>query len=221
MLRVEFHCHTLFSKDSLTPPETLVQTCRRKNIDRVVVTDHNSIAGALQAQRIDPERIIIGEEIMTTQGEILAAFVQEEIPSGLDPREVIKLLRQQDAFISVSHPFDLLRNGHWELSDLLDILPLVDAIETFNSRCMQAKYNQEAQEFADEHQVPGTVGSDAHAPFELGRATLLLPDFKDANGLRTVIRSGRPQVTLSSPLVHLTSRYAVWRKNLRNENQAS
>jgi histidinol phosphatase-like PHP family hydrolase len=98
---------------------------------------------------------------------------------------------------------------------------MVDAIETFNSRCMQAKYNQEAQEFADEHQVPGTVGSDAHAPFELGRATLLLPDFKDANGLRTVIRSGQPQVTLSSPLVHLTSRYAVWRKNLRNENQAS
>jgi predicted metal-dependent phosphoesterase TrpH len=221
MLRVEFHCHTRFSKDGLTAPETLVQVCRKKNIDRVVVTDHNNIAGAVRARQIDPERVIIGEEIMTTRGEILAAFVQEEIPPGLDPEEVIKCLRQQDAFISVSHPFDQQRSGHWELSDLLDILPLVDAIETFNSRCMRNEYNEQAQNFAQENNIPGTVGSDAHAPFELGRATLLLPDFMDANGLRAVIESGQPQVRLSSPLVHLASRYADWRKKLLKRHPPS
>jgi predicted metal-dependent phosphoesterase TrpH len=215
MLRVEFHCHTIFSKDSLTSPEALVQTSQRRNIDRVVVTDHNSIAGALQAKSIDPERIIIGEEIMTSQGEILAAFVKEEIPPGLAPIEVINRLRQQEAFISVSHPFDRQREGHWEISNLLTILPLVDAIETFNSRCMQAKYNRAAQDFASQHQIPGAVGSDAHISWELGRATLILPDFTNANELRAVIRSGQPRVTLTSPLVHLTSRYAVWRKKLQ------
>lgn len=212
MVLVEFHCHTRFSKDSLTKPEALVDACRKKKIDRVVVTDHNSIEGALVSQRIDPERVIIGEEIMTTKGELLAAFVQEQIPSGLEPFDVIRELRSQGAFISVSHPFDQMRNGHWEEEDLLEIIPFVDAIETFNARCMQARFNVIAQEFALSHNLAGTAGSDAHTAFELGRALLSMPDFSDAAGLRAVIREGVPLVTLSSPWVHFTSRYATWVK---------
>ena len=83
MLKVEFHCHTLYSNDSLTTPQQLVDAARKKGLDRVVVTDHNTIAGGIEAQMIDPERIIVGEEIMTTRGELLAAFVREEIPAGL------------------------------------------------------------------------------------------------------------------------------------------
>jgi predicted metal-dependent phosphoesterase TrpH len=212
MLRVEFHCHTIFSKDSLTKPETLVEVCRKKGIDRVIITDHNSIAGALAAREIDPTRVIVGEEIMTTRGEILAAFVQEEIAPGQTPQAVIDQLRQQGAFISVSHPFDRLRSGHWDLADLEEITPEVDAIEIFNSRCMESRFNQQALEYAQKYVLAGTVGSDAHAPFELGRATLSLSEFRDADELRTVIRSGKPDVRLSSPFVHFTSRYAVWKK---------
>ncbi|HEY3474500.1 MAG TPA: PHP domain-containing protein, partial [Anaerolineales bacterium] len=107
---IEFHCHTIFSKDSLTRPEVLVETCRQKGIDRVVVTDHNTIAGARVAQAIDPELVIVGEEIATTCGELLAMFVKEEIPKGLTPQEAIRRLRDQGAFISVSHPFDRWRS---------------------------------------------------------------------------------------------------------------
>ena len=83
LIRLEFHSHTSSSKDSLLRPADLVAAARRKGIDRVVVTDHNSIVGALEAQRLDPERVIVGEEIMTTRGEILAAYVAEEV--GLRP----------------------------------------------------------------------------------------------------------------------------------------
>jgi predicted metal-dependent phosphoesterase TrpH len=158
MPTIEFHCHTSFSKDSLTLPADLVAMARRKRIDQVVVTDHNSITGARVAQGIDSELIIIGEEIMTTQGEILAAFVQEEIPAYLSPQETIKQLKEQGAFISVSHPFDELRQGGWEEGDLLEILPFVDAIEVFNSRCMYPSFNRRAKEFAENHNVAGTVG---------------------------------------------------------------
>jgi len=205
-LKVEFHCHTIFSKDSLTRPKALVDAARRRGIDRLIVTDHNSIGGALEAKQIDPERVIVGEEIMTTQGELLAAFVTGEIPKGLEPREAIRRLREQGAFISVSHPFDAMRG--WELTRLLEIIPLVDAIETFNARCMDARYNLSAQEFARKHDLPGTVGSDAHTIRELGRATLTVEEFTGADGLRRVIRSGVENVRLSSPLIHLTSRYA-------------
>jgi len=214
ILRVEFHCHTIASKDSLTRPEHLVRAARQKGLARVIVTDHNSTAGALRAQRIDPELVIVGEEIMTTRGEILAAFVREEIPPGLTPQETIHRLRDQGAFISVSHPFDVLRKGHWKLPDLLEILPLVDAIETFNARCMDAAFNARALAFAHEHSIPGTVGSDAHTALELGRATLTVENFGDADGLRRAIHQAKPETRLSSPLIHVTSRFAVTVKKL-------
>src|SRR5215212_1160223 len=136
MLKVEFHSHTNASKDSLTQPAELIAAARRKGLDRLVITDHNTIVGALAAQKIASELVIVGEEIMTTQGEILAAFITEEIRPGLSPKETIQQLRDQGAFISVSHPFDRIRSGGWRKSDLLEIISFVDAIEVYNSRCM-------------------------------------------------------------------------------------
>jgi predicted metal-dependent phosphoesterase TrpH len=207
-LKVEFHCHTIYSKDSLTHPADLVAVCRRKRIDRVVVTDHNTIAGAQAALALDPERVIVGEEIMTTRGEILAAFVSEEIPAGLMPQETIRRLKDQGAFISVSHPFDSMRKGGWKEPDLLEILPEVDAIEVFNSRCMNPRFNRQARQFAERHNLAGTVGSDAHVTFELGRSVLSLEPFEGPEGLRNVIRNGMAHVRWSLPWVHFTSRYA-------------
>ncbi len=210
----EFHCHTIHSKDSLVRPVDLVTTCRRKGIERVIISDHNSIEGALEAQVIAPELVIVGEEIMTTQGEILAAFVKEEIPAGLTPQEAIKWLREQDAFISISHPFDHTRSGHWQEVDLLEILPLVDAIETFNARCLLPRMNRKAAEFAERHGIPSTVGSDAHTLWELGRATLMLPNFNSASELRAVIHQGVPNLRSTGIHARLASRYAVLSKKL-------
>jgi predicted metal-dependent phosphoesterase TrpH len=206
---VEFHCHTIFSKDCLTRPADLVETCRRKGIDRVVVTDHNTIAGARAAQALDPERVIVGEEIMTTRGELLASFVSDEIPEGLTPQEVIHRLKDQGAFISVSHPFDTLRKGGWKEADLIEILPDVDAIEVYNSRCMNPRFNWEARQFAEKHNLAGTVGSDAHVTFELGRSLMSLESFGGPEELRKIIRSGTPKVRWSPPWIHFTSRYAT------------
>ena len=214
MVSVDFHSHTIFSNDSLTRPESLIATSRRRGLDRVVITDHNTIAGALAAHALDPELVIIGEEIMTTRGEILAAYVTEEIPPGLSPQETIKCLRSQCAFISVSHPFDSWRSGAWKLEYLLEIAPLVDAIEIFNARCMIPAGNQRASEFARQKHLPGTAGSDAHTAFELGAATLLLPQFVDPDELRIVIREGKVQGRLSPFWVHFFSRYAHLHKKV-------
>ena len=111
-LSIEFHCHTQYSPDSLSSVKDLLAVCDARGIDRIVITDHNTIQGALAAKEIDPVRVIVGEEIKTTGGELLAAFVQEEIPKGLSPMETIHRLKAQKAFISVSHPFDILRSGH-------------------------------------------------------------------------------------------------------------
>lgn len=211
-MRIDFHTHTSISKDSLTTPERLIAAARHRGLDRVVVTDHNSIAGAVAAHALDPELVIVGEEIMTTRGEILAAFVTEEIPRGLSPQETIRRLRDQGAFLSVSHPFDRWRSGAWKLEDLLEIAPLVDAIEVFNARCLFREDNAKALEFACQHNLPGTAGSDGHAAFEIGAACLVTPQFTGPDELRNVIRDGRVQGRLSPFWVHFASSYARWRK---------
>lgn len=215
LLNVEFHCHTRYSKDSLTSLEALLAACQRKNIDRVVITDHNTIQGALLARQMAPDRVIVGEEIATRAGELLASFVCEEVPRGLPPQEAIARLREQGAFISVSHPFDALRSGHWDQADLLAILPQVDAIETFNARCLWPGYNRRAQAFARQHGLPGTAGSDAHMAFEIGRATLRLPNFHDPASLRAAIRQGQRQGGLSGVWVHFSSTYAKLYKRMK------
>jgi predicted metal-dependent phosphoesterase TrpH len=211
-IRLEFHCHTNYSGDGLISPPRLIEICRRKGVDRIVVTDHNTIAGALAAMHLDPERVIVGEEILTQSGELLAAFVQEEVPAGLPALEAISILREQGAFISVSHPFDIYRKGHWKIPALLDIAPLVDAIEVFNSRCIFPSFNHKARAFAREHGILGTVGSDAHATSEVGQATHLLADFTDASSLKSALATSEINVRLSGFWVHFYSSYAKWVK---------
>ena len=214
MLKVEFHCHTRASPDSLVKPRDLVETCRRHGIDRVVITDHNSITGAMEAKALDPQRVILGEEIVTTKGELLAAFVKEKVPGGLTPLEAIGRLRDQGAFISVSHPFDRLRSGAWESDDLLEIVPFVDAIEIFNSRCLRPSFNRMAEDFAREHDLLGTAGSDAHTLAELGRGAMILANFDDAQSLRQAMEEVRYERRRSGIAARIASRYAFFRKGI-------
>jgi predicted metal-dependent phosphoesterase TrpH len=159
--------------------------------------------------------VIVGEEILTEEGEFLVAFVEEEVPPGLPVMEAFERLTAQGAFISVSHPFDRWRNGDWQPKTLAALAPRLDAIETFNARCMWPGFNKEAQAYAEAHNLRGTVGSDAHSLMEVGKATMLLPEFDDAESLRAAMAQVQYRTSLSAPWIHFTSRYAVWRKALK------
>jgi hypothetical protein len=213
-LTYELHAHTYRSHDSLLTPERLLEACRRKGIDRVAVTDHNSVQGALEAQALDPALVIVGEEIMTSEGEILAYFIRDEIPPGLTPESTIEKLRSQGGFISVSHPFDHTRPGSWNEARLRRVLSLVDALEVFNSRTWSPGPNRRALELAREAGLRGTAGSDAHAVIELGQTVMVMPAFADAAGMRRALENSEIRARASSPLVHLLSRYASIRKRL-------
>ncbi len=216
-LKAEFHCHSIASRDSLSRPADLIDTARRRGLGRLMVTDHNTIRGAQEAHQLDAELVVVGEEILTLDGELLAYYVTDEIPRGLVPEDAIRMLRQQGAFISVPHPFDRGRHG-WELADLKRIVPLVDAIEVFNSRSHLPAYNDQSAAFAKEHSLAVTVGSDAHTLGEVGRSTLTLPAFNSADELRQVIRQGIPETRISSPWVHFGSFWARIKKGQANHS---
>lgn len=215
MLKVDFHCHTYHSPDSLTTIDDLISNIKKRGLDRVVVTDHNCLAGAQEAHNAAPDLVIVGEEVQTSEGEFLAAFVTREVPKGLKPMEAYKRLRDQGAFISVSHPFDPQRSG-WSNKSLLEIAPIVDAIEVFNARVLDMTMNLKAEEFARAHNLSGTAGSDGHHPSEVGRAYSILPDFSNADELRSVINQAVSAGRLSSPLVHFYSSWARFVKAVRS-----
>src|SRR5262249_47801151 len=148
--KVELHSHTFYSKDSLTRFDQVIETCKRKGIDRIFITDHNTADGALALAKLAPDLVIPGEEIMTTDGELLAYFVKETVPAKLSPAETIKRLRDQGAVISVAHPYDRVRKGAWTESVLLSIIDQVDALEIFNSRCLHAEDNAKALALAQQ-----------------------------------------------------------------------
>jgi predicted metal-dependent phosphoesterase TrpH len=213
MLALELHAHTGASEDCLARPRDVVRACRERGLGRIAITDHNTIRGALELRALAPDLAIVGEEIMTTQGELLGFFLQEAVPPGLSPAETIARLRAQGAVISVSHPFDRLRKGAWREPDLAAILPHVDAIEVFNARCLYPDDNARALAFAREHATLGTVGSDAHSLRELGRARMVMESAGGPADLLAGLRSGRAETRLSSPAIHLTSRWAkTWKR---------
>lgn len=211
-VRVELHLHTCYSKDSLVQLKDLIRRCEALGIDRFAVTDHNEIEGALAAQVLAPEKVIVGEEIETTEGELIAYYLTEKVPAGLTPMAAIERLQAQGAVISVAHPFDTIRGATWQPDTLDSIAPHLDAVETFNARCLRRSFNREADAFAREHDLAGMVGSDAHSLRELGQATLVMPDFNGPETFKAALGEAQADTTLSPFWVHILSRWAAFRK---------
>ena len=187
MIKVDFHVHSIGSPDSLSEGEALYTRAKKLGLGKLIITDHNNTKTAFELQKAHPDFVIVGEEILTTKGEILAVFVKEELPKGIEPGEAFERLKEQNAFISLSHPYAMMRHG-WTEAEMEMYLPYLDAIEIANAR-NTPDMNLSAAKFASEHGLPGTAGSDAHGLSELGAMGLSLPDFSTADELREAIRS--------------------------------
>lgn len=215
MITVELHTHTYYSKDSLTRPEDFIAECRRKKLDRAAVTDHNTTAGAFKLKAMAPDLIIVGEEIKTDSGEIIAYFLSEEVPMGLPVREAIARVRDQGGIVGVSHPADRLRAEAMGIDRLLPIVDLVDALEVFNARCIYSEDNATATAIAAEYGKPGFAGSDAHTLTELGRATVSMEPFDTPQQFLENLKSAYLNTRLSPPFIHFASAWAKWMRRLK------
>ena len=196
-------------------PRRLISVCQRQGIQRLFVTDHNTARGAFEMASIAPDLVIPGEEIRTSQGELLAFFLEKEVLPGLQPMETIEQLRAQGAVIAVPHPYDYHRRGGWSEDQLRAVLPYVDAIETFNARSLRSKMNERAAALAREFGMAAIVGSDAHTYAEVGCTTMRMPVWVDANQFLATLPMAQLRPRRSSALVHLSSRWAALLHRIR------
>jgi predicted metal-dependent phosphoesterase TrpH len=212
MLKCDLHLHSFRSHDSNTSLDRIVRTCLDRGINCVALTDHNSFASALDLQRLAPFPVIPGEEIMTREGEIIGLFLQAEIPRGMSAGATAEEIKRQGGVVYIPHPFDRLRKGPLATEALLEIVDMVDVVETFNSRITLMGDVPAAERFAVAHGKLWGAGSDAHVWWELGRSYVEMDEFEGKDGFLESLAQGKTVGRLSAPTVHIFSSYAKWRK---------
>lgn len=150
----DIHVHTIFS-DGLMSPEALVEyVLTETKLDVIAVTDHDTIAGARVAQayveyfqdRIRPLEVIVGTEVTSADGDILALFVEEDIPAGKTATETVDLIHEQNGLAIAAHPFShsplLLRiDGMKGVGKLITSVPF-DGVEVRNGTPTELFSNQ-------------------------------------------------------------------------------
>ena len=216
LIRADLHNHSYYSPDSIASPDALLRRAKRRGIDVLAVTDHNTTRGGhvareLAAERYPEVRVIVGEEVRTRDGEILGLFLEEDIPRDLSAEETLERIKAQGGVAGAPHPYDMFRSGLDHVV-LERIAPQLDFIEGLNARMVFASHNERAVKLAEAHGLPLSAASDAHSPREVGRAWVEMPDFGTPAEFVQSLKSGTLHGRLSSPFIHWISRYATVRR---------
>lgn len=200
MTKIDLHIHSKYSYDSYLEPKIIIKIAKKRNLDGIAITDHNSLKGSIEAKKIATDILIIqGSEIKTSIGEILAYSIKEEIKPKQNIYEAIDNIHEQGGIAVAPHPFDMFRRYNGK-----NIVRGIDGIEVFNSRCILNFFNYLALKKAKEMNLPMISGSDAHTIEEIGNA---FTTFDSDSNIIEMIKKGqcKPQGKLSLPTVHLKS----------------
>jgi len=201
---VDLHCHSSASFDSLSDPIALTRAAAARGITHLAITDHDRVDGAMRARdaQVPGINVLIGSEVRTQAGDLIALFIERPIRVGLPPAEAIAAIREQGGLVGIPHPFDGTR-GSLLLNDaFLELLPRVDWIEGWNARLLSPGGNERAATLARDHAIPGVASSDAHSIMEVGNAaTIVVGDPSTAAGMRAALAQPHELITGRGSLV--------------------
>lgn len=214
-MKYDLHVHSKYSSDGYLDPEVIIQTARKRGLSGVAITDHNTIQGGLETKKYETEdvHVIVGSEIKTDRGEVIGLFLNEEIqPSRFT--DVVQEIKDQNGIVITPHPFDKIRgNG---IKPTKDDASMIDCVEVYNSRCLLSKYNLQAQEFALEHKLRISAGSDAHFASEIGKAGIMVnTELNQSDELKKILLKGNSSFfgeKSSFINLGLTKVLKIWRK---------
>jgi predicted metal-dependent phosphoesterase TrpH len=184
--------HTNHSWDCATDPGALLHIAREVGLTALAVTDHNEVSGALACAELADEygiQVIVGEEVMTTDGEVIGLFLEERIPPGMSWHDTIEAIRAQDGLVYVPHPFDRLHTIP-DVHLLRDTLDEIDVFETYNARLRFEQYNRDAERFARKYNLVEGAGSDSHVVQGLGTAAVHMPTWDDRESFLVALAQG-------------------------------
>ncbi|GAC1385088.1 MAG: CehA/McbA family metallohydrolase [Herpetosiphon sp.] len=201
--KADLHVHTSAS-DGIASAEAILQSVAESRTMRVIaITDHDTVKGALTARSLEREfgvEVIVGEEVSTQEGHLLALFIDQHLQAGRPAAETIAAVHAQGGLCIAPHPYDWLipsvgkaglrsrcagKQGDSERRDWH-----FDGIEVLNASISWPGWvgNALAQRVATELDLPGVGGSDGHTLDTIGRAFTSFPG-TSANDLYRAIKT--------------------------------
>ena len=194
--------HTTASDGSASPKEVLDFVQHHTDLDVLAITDHDTIAGAKEAERIHKRgnyrfELILGEEVTSTAGHILALFIEKEIPKELSPEETVRRIHEQGGLAIAAHPMLIMRYIDPDMLTAngvgVDVLMAqqFDGLEIVNGGPTMGRENSRAKMLNRTILFRAEIGSsDAHIPEAIGKGYTLFPgktaaDFRKAISQKT------------------------------------
>lgn len=197
-IKLDLHVHSEYSFDSINKASDFELAFKSGKIDQIAITDHDEIKGALKfADQFGPNRVIVGEEIRTTNGpDVIGLFIQKFVPKGLTLERTCELIKNQNGLVYIPHP-KMRKYGVSEirLRELIN-LKLVDIIEVFNgwehftalNPTGRISHNHEALLLAQEFSLSMASSTDAHTPDSLGLSHTLISKLATRENLLSQLR---------------------------------
>jgi hypothetical protein len=216
MLKIDLHTHSDASPDGGITIEQYIRAIDHQLLDFIAVTDHNTISRAQELQKALGKKIIVGEEIMTAQGELIGLFLEKAIKPGKSALETAHEIREQGGIVYLPHPFETVRKGISELT-LEEIAKYVQIVEVYNGRAFAQNRGPQATTWARLNGRACAASSDAHGSKGLGTAYTVIKEEPTAKNLSSLILHGHcrmerpPLRTLLYPQLNRL-RKAVWKR---------
>lgn len=213
----DLHVHTCFSDGRHTPREVIDRARGLPWLDVIAITDHDEIRGAEEAFEYSamaggPE-VIVGEEVSSRDGHILALFINELVPPGLPAGETVEAIHEQGGMAIAAHPFwrhNPAAGFSYGVGGLARELPF-DGIEVLNGGFTPSMIvaNRRAARLAAGSGLAQTGGSDAHVRDAVGWARTAF-EGSSAAELRYALLQAATQPSSGPIAVGALTGYAIW-----------
>ena len=194
--KADLHIHTLSSDGLNSPQEILEYVEENTNLDVIAITDHDDTEGALRARELWQQGdysfdVVVGEEITTLSGHLLALDIKTCIRMFQPLERTIAEIHDQGGLAVVPHPLAWYSSGlrRWRIESIMAQPDHVhfDGIETFNPSFAGRQTSAEAIALADRLGLAHVGGSDSHSVQTIGTAQTLFPGRTWADLRRAIV----------------------------------
>jgi len=207
---IDLHIHTIVgSLDSGISVKRLVEGTKAAGLTGVVLAEHQTQWRPEEVERLREESglfVFAAREWDVDMGHIITLGLDRGVQRITKARELRQVCQDNGAYMVMCHPFryfpgpsNFLFGNRREAEGLPveelaehPFFSLVDAVEVLNAGCTDRE-NRVAQEVARCLGLPGTAGSDAHWPMEVGRryATVFEKELVSEEEMLEELQAGR------------------------------
>ncbi|HMA33233.1 MAG TPA: PHP-associated domain-containing protein [Chloroflexia bacterium] len=201
--KADLHIHSTYSDGIDSIPKILDYVEHRTDLDIIAIADHDDVRGAHEARELAARRgyrvqVIMGTEITTRQGHLLALFVERDFPMLKSLRASVDLVYEAGGLVIAPHPLCKLTASIQEKALLaVQASPApFHGLETFNPSVAGRVSHTAVAALNARLGLPEFGGSDAHALSMIGLGYTYFPgatiaDLRAALAAHTLIAGGR------------------------------